>query len=104
MGKSTRHSQRSSRCRATRPSVPSRSLPRCRSRTALCLNGFAFAPTTLSATTLSADTGGRLSWVSKQITHGVFLSLRALDYPFSNKNSYFVFQHLCSRPSIELEE
>lgn len=34
-----------------------------------------------TATTLSADTGGRLAWASKRLSLGVFLSLRVLDYP-----------------------
>merc|ERR1712149_51534 len=64
MGKVTSNSRPSSpnhrldthrqpRCRATSLSVPSRSLQRHRSRTALCLSGFAFAQATPSATTLS---------------------------------------------------
>ncbi|CAG8894867.1 unnamed protein product [Penicillium egyptiacum] len=46
-----------SRCRATRPSAPSKSLPKLSVRTAPSPSGSVCAPTTPSDTTPSADTG-----------------------------------------------
>ncbi|KAL2013526.1 hypothetical protein VTN00DRAFT_1051 [Thermoascus crustaceus] len=43
-----RHRDKPSRCRATSPSVPSRSLPKLRSRTVLSPSGFASGPVTPS--------------------------------------------------------
>lgn len=57
---------RSTRCRATRLSEPSRSWPRPRSRTARFRNGFAFALATQSATTPREGTGERLALESKR--------------------------------------
>ncbi|RDH35255.1 hypothetical protein BDQ94DRAFT_11437 [Aspergillus welwitschiae] len=54
---SARRRDKSSRCRATRVSAPSRSLPKLRDRTVLSPSGFVSGPVTPSDTTPSVGTG-----------------------------------------------
>ncbi|KAL4865465.1 hypothetical protein BDV12DRAFT_148754 [Aspergillus spectabilis] len=66
---SARRRDNPSRCRATRVSAPSKSLPKLRSRTVPFPSGFVSGPVTPSDTMPSDDTGARPVSVSKFVRY-----------------------------------
>ncbi|KAL4770773.1 hypothetical protein BDW60DRAFT_75451 [Aspergillus nidulans var. acristatus] len=84
---SARRRDNPSRCRATRVSVPSKSLPKLRSRTVPSLSGFASGLVTPLDTTLSDDTGARPVSVSKLVLSSMTESTHCFPgiFPFNSQ-------------------